>query len=529
MCLNKRTLQFAILLLGKMRNWFSSAVMSFLLPAVCLAQSAGTQRIAGWTWVGGSNAIHQPGDYRTVGKFAPGNVPPSRSDAVSWTGKNGNLWLFGGVGDPATNAFGIFLNDLWEFNPGLREWAWMGGSDGSETEGEVDGIYGSIGRPDKGNVPGTRSEAVGWTDKDGNLWLFGGRGNDETGSFGALNDLWEYVPSTHEWTWMGGSSLVGKNGGQPGIYGTLAVPAPGNIPGSRSGAVGWTDQKGNLWLFGGIGFDANGVPDILDDLWEYDRTLNEWAWMGGHNTLAKSGGGWPGVYGILGKPAPGNTPGSRSGAVGWTDREGNLWLFGGGGIDANGASIRLNDLWKWNPTTRAWSWMGGSTTSAGCSSPQQGPIVVCKGRPGVYGTLGVSAASNIPGARSSAATWTDEAGNFWLLGGSGYDSAGNPGNLNDFWRFSPSSNSWTWIGGKSVAGGCQPVPELGISCNGQPGIYGNLGTSGLENAPGGRHGAVAWKDHAGNFWLFGGFGTDRVGKSMGALNDLWEYRVGGTD
>jgi hypothetical protein len=37
---------------------------------------------------------------------------------------------------------------------------------------------------------------VGWTDKYGNLWLFGGAGYDSVsgGSFAYLNNLWEYKP-----------------------------------------------------------------------------------------------------------------------------------------------------------------------------------------------------------------------------------------------------------------------------------------------------------------------------------------------
>ena len=38
---------------------------------------------------------------------------------------------------------------------------------------------------------------------------------------------------------------------QVGTYGSLGTPAPGNVPGARSGSVSWTDGNGNLWLFGG--------------------------------------------------------------------------------------------------------------------------------------------------------------------------------------------------------------------------------------------------------------------------------------
>jgi hypothetical protein len=56
---------------------------------------------------------------------------------------------------------------------------------------------------------------------------------------------------------------------------------------------------------------------------------------------------------------------------------------------------------------------------------------------GVYGTQGVAAPANIPGARWDAISWTDSSGNFWLFGGDAYDSAGNQGTLNDLWKFTP--------------------------------------------------------------------------------------------
>jgi hypothetical protein len=51
----------------------------------------------------------------------------------------------------------------------------------------------------------------------------------------------------NEWTWMGGSNIAN----QPGNYGTLGTPAPGNIPPNRWYAASWVDSSGNLWLFGG--------------------------------------------------------------------------------------------------------------------------------------------------------------------------------------------------------------------------------------------------------------------------------------
>jgi len=58
---------------------------------------------------------------------------------------------------------------------------------------------------------------------------------------------------------------------------------------------------------------------------------NEWAWMGGTQTAQ------PGVYGTLGVAAATNLPGSRSSAVGWSDKQGRLWLFGGNRGDVTSA------------------------------------------------------------------------------------------------------------------------------------------------------------------------------------------------
>lgn len=55
----------------------------------------------------------------------------------------------------------------------------------------------------------------------------------------------------------------------PGVYGTVGVPAAGNLPGTREFAIGTTDEKGNFWTFGGEGVDSSGNLGYLNDLWEY--------------------------------------------------------------------------------------------------------------------------------------------------------------------------------------------------------------------------------------------------------------------
>lgn len=436
-----------------------------------------------WTWESGSNTLNQPSVYGTEGTPSASNVPGARVAPASWTDSSGNLWLFGGYGVESSIAD---HNDLWKYTAG--EWTWVGGSNLTDQPG----VYGTLGVPAAGNVPGTRDHAASWTDGSGNFWLFGGMGPDSTGTRGILNDLWKYEPATGMWTWMGGPSIVCDIEGNyycTGVYGTQGVPSPGNAPGSQDGASSWTDSCGNLWLFGTSG----------NDLWRYEPATNMWTWMSGANITT----GQNGTYGTLGVPDPGNVPGARVAAASWTDKSGNLWLFGGNGQDVNGllceetaGPCELNDLWKYDPTTNIWTWMGGSN------------IVE---QPGVYGTQGTPTPGNMPGGRDSAVAWTDAQGNFWLFGGTGYDSHTNPkvfGDLNDLWMYDPATGMWTWMSGSNTAE--------------QFGTYGTLGTAAPDNVPGARGMATGWADPSGNLWLFGGFCN--FGNPCGKFNDLWKYQ-----
>jgi N-acetylneuraminic acid mutarotase len=381
-----------------------------------------------WTWTGGSSMMScetppclQSGTYGTLRTPAAGNIPGSRQEGSSWTDSKGHLWLFGGFGYGASGGQG-WLNDLWEFNPATNEWAWISGSKIINASG----TYGTLGTPAAANVPGGRYDAMSWTDHAGHFWIFGGNGWDANGRGGYLNDLWEFNPSTNEWTWMGGSSTLGDTYGRPGLYGTFELPAAGNVPGGRWFGVTWTDSSGNLWLFGGLGYDANDLLGSLNDVWEFNPSTSKWAWMGGSRTLSPMLDeyfGQPGVYGTLGTPAAGNIPGGRKNATSWTDSKGHLWLFGGFGYDSNGNRSYLNDLWELYPSTNQWAWMGG------------GKVV---GQSGVYGELEVPAAGNVPGGREWASNWADSSGNLWLFGGWGNAAKGSSGYLNDLWRYQPS-------------------------------------------------------------------------------------------
>jgi N-acetylneuraminic acid mutarotase len=405
-----------------------------------------------WTWVGGSSTFpnaavsEAPGVPGTQGIPAPGNIPAGRTSPSSWTDAKGNFWLFGGQISDSNSAFS---NELWEFNPGTREWAWISGTIANASCAGVPscaepGVYGQLGVAAPANTPGARNRAQSWTDLQGNFWLFGGYGNDASGSLGWLNDLWEFNPSIQQWTWVSGSTTIPTcigDCGQPGVYGTQGISLAGNVPGARYSPSGWTDSKGNLWLWGGYGFDSAGTLGLLNDLWQFNQGTHIWTWMGGSSTLPSACSinfnngecGPPAVYGTRGIPAGDNVPGSRQGAASWTDVGGNFWLFGGSGLDSAGNWGYLGDLWEYSTGTNQWTWMGGSNTLT--------PESVFSGEPGVYGQYQVPALGNIPSGRNLASTWTDAKGNFWLFGGVGTSEVGVWGYFQDMWEFQPNTGA----------------------------------------------------------------------------------------
>jgi len=281
---------------------------------------------ANWTWVSGSNGVDQYGVYGTKGVAASANMPGARYYSISWTDAGGNLWLFGGKGCAASGS-ADYLNDLWKFDG--ADWTWVSGAGFTNQYG----IYGTRGIAASGNSPGARYGSISWIDGSGNLWLFGGSGYAASGIAAYLNDLWKFDGTN--WTWVSGSNTTD----QYGVYGTKGLADSGNVPGARAASVSWTDAGGNLWLFGGEGYPANGISGTLNDLWKFDGA--NWTWVSGSNATARYG-----VYGTKGVAAPGNVPGSRYGSVSWTDCGDNLVFFGGFGYAASTGSGALNDLWK---------------------------------------------------------------------------------------------------------------------------------------------------------------------------------------
>jgi Galactose oxidase, central domain len=437
------------------------------------------------------------------------NTPGGRDFASTWSDSSGRKWLFGGFGFPLQSKYGPqptgFLNDLWFWN---GVWTPVNaGPSGNATWPQLEvtnmnGIYGTLGVANPlVNTPGSRWGGVSWTDTTGNLWMFGGQGYAATGlDAELLNDVWEFVPGTAfngdgsfpgNWIWRGGSSSFN----QSGVYGTQGTAAAGNIPGGRWAAANMTDTAGNVWLFGGQGFDAAGKEGLLNDLWKYNIASGQWTWVAGSNASNQNG-----VYGTKGTGAAGNVPGGRQAAVLWVDTAGNIWLFGGFGLDSAGTGTPqgaiLNDLWEF--TGGQWIWISGGNTA---------------NQTGAYGTQTTAAAGNVPGSRWGAVGWSDVSNNLWFFGGWGYGSTvtQSTGFLNDVWEYQSSSGQWIWWKGTSNVN--------------QSGAYLTNGIPYVNNIVGGRRGTAIWQPDTNHYvWVFGGEGFDSTpGAPPGYLDDIWTY------
>src|SRR5262249_50958648 len=151
---------------------------------------------------------------------------------------------------------------------------------------------------------------------------------------------------------------------------------------------------------------------------------------------------------------------------------GVIYLFGGTGVGSDTVSGDLNDLWKFDGTN--WVWVSG---------------IQFANSPPVYGTQGVSAPNNMPGARHGAVLWVDHNNRVWLFGGQGINSNGQVTTLNDMWSF--DGNAWTWMSGSTTGGGS--------------GIYRVPGQGSPTVFPGSRVWSQGWADANGRLWLFGGY------------------------
>lgn len=296
--------------------------------------------------------------------------------------------------------------------------------------------------------------------------------------------LFSGVCCSQPWAWVNGSNQINP---LP-VFGAQGIAAPSNSPGGRGFACScFNAATGTFWLFGGWSTPVpnNNSSYYSQDLWKYELATGQWTWMKGPSTVNTAG-----IYGTLGVPAAANNPGSRISGVMWVDNAGDLWLFGGFGYI--GSSLgSFNDLWKYDVSTNEWTWMKGSNALNSI---------------GNYGVQGIPALGNNPPARHGAKGFKDSQGNLCLFGGSSQYPNSILGR-NDIWRYSATTNEWTWIKGSNLGN--------------QNGSYGTQGMPALANNPGSRSHTALWQDNNSDIWIFGGYGMST--NSSGYLNDLWKY------
>ena len=440
-----------------------------------------------WTWMSGEPFILDIlGSYGSGSPITSGQIG-ARIGSATWVDNQGNLWIFGGSKSNYMYKNNIQLfNDLWKYSLIDGRWFWIKGSN-TYNSGSVSG--GSITPPgsiNKNNTPSARAFASSVTDKDGNLWLFGGYTIVNSNQEVSLNDLWKYDPKIDSWQWMSGA-----------LSSQATIATTITQPGSRYASSIWSIDK-NLYLFGGIGTDTGSHVGFLQDLWQYNTNNNMWQLLSN-----------PAIINHVNKPsiAPqqnvanqSNIPSGRINTVSVVNNN-NLWLFGGVGCnDTNCGSdssansgYYLNDLWKYDILQNQWTWVSGTLTG------NKKPVVDING--------------SVIGSKSLATGWIDQNNNIFIYGGLGISDDDSVGLLSDLWKYNIDNNKWFLINGTTKAN--------------QTIITSGRGIANIKNTPGARNGAMGWFSNN-NLWLFGGqtFNSDTSDiTKANYLNDLWVFKL----
>lgn len=418
-----------------------------------------------WALLAGDETYPSFGVYNAEPDIVPIQTPGSRTGAANWTGRDGALYLFGGLGmgESASGA----LNDFWRFSNGT--WQFIGGKRTVNDPGN----YGIQGVSHSENLPPARSQATTWVDHDGNFWLFGGKN-----FFGwLLADLWKFDGTM--WTWVAGASGFYANG----VYGTMGVSDATNSPGARAGANGLVDSLGRLILFGGEGVGISGSSvNNLNDLWRFDGTA--WTWLAGATQPGDRD-----FFESKGAPSPTNRIGGRYLAAAWIDRFDRIWIYGGRRNSPNGGGPEITNMLV-RIDGNAVEWLDGVNQATSCPE---------------FGSIGQASHENNPGPLLGAASGQDANDNFYLFAGIQQNTFGcTGGRKNQLWRL--SENGWTLL-------------SLGDE-NGQ-GFFGDpKGMNSLRNHPSGSMTPSFWVTRDATIYSFSGGQID----STFFQNQLWRFQ-----
>lgn len=182
-------------------------------------------------------------------------------------------------------------------------------------------------------------------------------------------------------------------------------------------------------------------------------------------------------------------PQPRYQAVSWSNRT-HFHIFGGLGSGTDVLTHPmglLNDHWAFEYETEIWHVIYNTHVT---------------NEHGTYGIKNEENPLHRPGSRREAVQWTLN-GTVYMFGGFGFAKNGDPGFLNDIWRFNYTTELWTWISGFDITNADDSEYQIG-----------------------GRVGAVAWVHGESSLWLFSGFGVyrnDEAGFEVTSRNDMWRF------
>lgn len=158
-----------------------------------------------------------------------------------------------------------------------------------------------------------------------------------------------------------------------------------------------------------------------------------WTWVSGSDSVYCHG-----IFGTMGVADSANHPPALYEPAHWVDHDGNFWLYGGLTVHGPGFNALSCALWKYDVSADKWTWMNGSSST---------------NEPAISGIQGIPSANNNPGGRSlGMLTWIDSNDNLWLYGGVGLDPLGQYGAFSNLWKYSITTNEWTWVWGYEFSG-----------------------------------------------------------------------------
>ncbi|KAI0226180.1 hypothetical protein LSAT2_023144 [Lamellibrachia satsuma] len=127
---------------------------------------------------------------------------------------------------------------------------------------------------------------------------------------------WTGGDEAYEWIWMNGPNIGDQ-------HSKLSSSTP-QYPGSRAETASWRDIYGNVWTFGGFGYDGKTTrtPRVLNDLWLWNATTKVW-------TVVRQEHGDKGKVRLMPQARHGAAACGVTGATTWAGSDESLYLFGG--------------------------------------------------------------------------------------------------------------------------------------------------------------------------------------------------------